>query len=290
MVSAGYIRRCSHKAFSPIKAYGIALSCFLTLIVFLAPHSGIAQTVTPASGGTNISADDYATGTWTTITGPTITETAPGQLSPGDIRLQIPSGFEFDSTGTDPSITITSPKAQKVYLSVTDRTDSEIVFTLTGSSSGNPKNNPHTIAIGNIRIRPSRGTPLASGDITNAGSSAPGGTQNYGSLSFIAGADAKIRVESASDASGSLISTQNVEAGTFITVYSNVRDQFNNFKRNESASWSLQNITGNVVSGDLSASGGSATFTGDLVGSANIQATSGALTTVSSGLLTVVYL
>ncbi|MTI87915.1 MAG: hypothetical protein FH748_08105 [Balneolaceae bacterium] len=262
----------------------------MTLIVFLAPHSGIAQTVTPASGGTNISADDYATGTWTTITGPTITETAPGQLSPGDIRLQIPSGFEFDSTGTDPSITITSPKAQKVYLSVTDRTDSEIVFTLTGSSSGNPKNNPHTIAIGNIRIRPSRGTPLASGDITNAGSSAPGGTQNYGSLSFIAGADAKIRVESASDASGSLISTQNVEAGTFITVYSNVRDQFNNFKRNESASWSLQNITGNVVSGDLSASGGSATFTGDLVGSANIQATSGALTTVSSGLLTVVYL
>ena len=73
---------------------------------------------------------------------------------------------------------------------------------------------------------------------------------------------------------------QNVTAGSWITVYAITRDGQGNFVANPPASWSLQNITPNVVSGDLVASGDtqSATFTGHLVGSANIQTVAGGFT------------
>ncbi len=250
--------------------------------------NAIAQTVTPASGGTGISADNFATGTWTTLSGPVIQETAPGQLQTGNIRFQVPSGFVWDTGGTAPTATVTQPKANSITVTFSSRSSTEIIFSLTGNSGGSPPNNPHKITFSNFRIRPAQGTPLASGEIRNAGSAAPGGTLNYGSISMVAGADNKIRVETAANSSGAVVSAQNVEAGSSITVYSNVRDQFNNFKRNETATWSLQNKTGGVVDGDLAASGASATFTGDLVGSANIRATSGGLSVVQSGKITVV--
>lgn len=248
-----------------------------------------AQTVTPASGGSNISADDFATGTWTTLTGPEIQETAPGQLSTGSIRLQAPDGFIWDTGGSAPVLTISAPKTQRITLDSQSRTDKELVFNISGNSGGSPPNNPHTLTFSNIRVRPSAGSPLKSGDIRNVGSAAPGGTINYGTLSMVAGADDRIQVENAPDASGSVVNAQDVEAGSSITVYANVVDQFGNFKRNESASWSLQNVTGGVSSGDLSASGSSATFTGELVGSADIRASSGGLTPVTSGTITVVH-
>lgn len=51
------------------------------------------QTVTPGIGGVGISADNFATGTWTTINDILIQETSPGQLQPGQIRLQAPAGL-----------------------------------------------------------------------------------------------------------------------------------------------------------------------------------------------------
>ncbi|MEX0845427.1 MAG: invasin domain 3-containing protein [Balneolaceae bacterium] len=264
------------------------ISSALVFFLFVLTMQVNAQTVTPATGGTGISADNFATGTWTTLSGPSIQETSPGQLQAGNIRFQVPSGFIFDTGGTDPTITVTQSKGNRITVTLTSRTSSELIFDLTGNSGGSPPNNPHLIEFGNIRIRPAQGSPLASGEIRNAGSAAPGGTQNYGTLSMIAGADNKIRVENAATSGGSVVSTQDVEAGSSITVYSNVRDQFNNFKRNETATWSLQNITGGVVSGDLSPSAASATFTGNLVGSANIQATSGGLSVVQSDVISVV--
>ncbi|MAL16712.1 MAG: hypothetical protein CL670_08945 [Balneola sp.] len=259
----------------------------LACLVLTTPIKMVAQTITPATGGTGISADNFSTGTWTTLTGPIIQETAPGQLQSGNIRLQAPSGFIWDTGGTAPTITVTQPKGNRVTVTLNSRTSSEIIFDVSGNSGGSPPNNPHRVEFGNIRLRPSQGSPLSSGQIQNAGSAAPGGTNNYGSVSTVAGADNKIRVETLPTSGGALVSAQNVEAGTSITVYSNVRDQFNNFKRNESSTWSLQNISGGILTGDLSASGGNATFTGDLVGSANIQATFGGLTPTSSGTISV---
>ena len=71
-------------------------------------------------------------------------------------------------------------------------------------------------------------------------------------------------------------------------MYAISRDPYGNFLGNISATWSLQNKTSGVVDGDLSpTSGTSSTFTGNLSGTANIRATSGVLTSVDSGLITV---
>lgn len=261
---------------------------FTLLCLFFVANSNLwAQSVTPATGGTGISADNFATGTWTTLTGPIIEETAPGQLQTGNIRFQAPSGFVWDTGGAAPTATVTQPKGNRITVTLSSRTSTEVIFQLTGNSGGSPPNNPHTITFSDLRLRPVQGTPLTSGEIRNAGSAAPGGTLNYGTVSMVAGADNRIRVENAPNSSGSVVSAQDVEAGQSITVYSNVRDQFNNFKRNQTATWSLQNITGGVSSADLSPSGASATFTGNLVGTAAIQAASSGLTAVPSGTIAV---
>src|SRR5262249_19702167 len=68
----------------------------------------------------------------------------------------------------------------------------------------------------------------------------------------------------------------NLASGTPVTVYAISRDASNNFVANVSATWSLTNLTGLVAAGDLApASGPSATFTANLVGSAVIHAVSG---------------
>lgn len=266
----------------------LKISFTLLCLLSVANDNSWAQSVTPATGGTGISADNFASGTWTTLTGPVIEETAPGQLQTGNIRFQAPSGFVWDTGGAAPTATVTQPKGNRITVTLSSRSSTEIIFQLTGNSGGSPPNNPHTITFSDLRIRPAQGTPLASGEIRNAGSAAPGGTQNYGSVSMVAGADNRIRIENSPGSGGTVVSAQDVEAGSSITVYSNVRDQFNNFKRNETATWSLQSITGGVAGGDLSASGASATFTGNLVGSAAIQATSGGLTAVPSGTISVI--
>lgn len=265
----------------------LKISFPLLCLLFVANDNSWAQSVTPATGGTGISADNFATGTWTTLTGPVIEETAPGQLQSGNIRFQAPSGFVWDTGGTAPTVNVTQPKGNRITVTLISRTSTEIIFELTGNSGGSPPNNPHTITFSDLRIRPAQGAPLSSGEVRNAGSAAPGGTLNYGSISMVAGADDRIRVENSPNSDGTLVSTQDVEAGESITVYSNVRDQFNNFKRNQSATWSLESKTDGIADGDLSASGASATFTGNLVGSAAIQATSGGLTAIPSGTISV---
>ncbi|MEX1268671.1 MAG: invasin domain 3-containing protein [Balneolaceae bacterium] len=249
-----------------------------------------AQTVTPATNGTEIPADNFASGTWRTLTGPVIQETAPGQLTSGNIRLNAPSGFVWDTGGTAPAVTVTQPKSNQITVTFEPglSSSSQMVFSVTGNSGGQPPNNPHTLTFSNLRIRPAQGT-LESGQIRNVGSASPGGTTNYGTISMVAGADNRIRVEDAPNSGGSVTGSSEVEAGSSITVYSNVRDQFNNFKRNEASSWAMQNITGGIVQGDIAPAGDnkSAVFTGTLVGTGNIRASSGGLTTVQSGLVTV---
>lgn len=260
--------------------------------LLLVTGTAAAQTVSPATGGTGISADHFASGTWTALGTIAIQETTPGQLSAGQIRLRTPSGFVFDTGGTAPTVTVTQPKSQQITVTLSNRTSTEIIFSLSGSSTGPPPNNPHRIAFGNIRVRPSQGSPLASGEIRNVGSAAPGGTTNYGSLSMTAGNDNKIRVETKVDGSGSVVSSRDLEAGKSLTVFSIVRDQFNNFKRNGTAdSWSLTSVTGGVNSGDLTVAGDnrSATFNAELVGSAKIRATLGSLNVTASGTITVVH-
>src|SRR5262249_1217746 len=61
---------------------------------------------TAATGGTNISADG-ATGTFTSLTGPSYSENASGNVGTGTIILKAPAGFVFDTAGTAPTVLLT---------------------------------------------------------------------------------------------------------------------------------------------------------------------------------------
>ena len=116
-------------------------------------------------------------------------------------------------------------------------------------------------------------------------------TQAYAvTVSIVAGPAAKVRVETAANGSGAVVPAQNIPSGSFITVYAISRDANDIFIANVAAgAWSLQSITGGVVSGNLVPAGDSksAVFTGLLPGTGQIHAISGALATTNSGTLTV---
>ena len=102
-------------------------------------------------------------------------------------------------------------------------------------------------------------------------------------------AASQIRVETAANGSGNVVSAQNVTAGNSVTVYAITRDPYGNFVANAAGTWSLINKTGGVADSDLVPSGDtkSAVFTGHGVGTAVIHVTSGSLTSTDSGTLTV---
>ncbi len=110
-----------------------------------------------------------------------------------------------------------------------------------------------------------------------------------GVITVTAGNTAQIRVETNSDGSGVVVPSQSLPSGTGLTVFSITRDASGNFVSNSAATWSLQSITGGVVSGDLVPSGDtkSATLTGHSPGSAQIRAASGGLSQTQSGTITV---
>jgi uncharacterized repeat protein (TIGR01451 family) len=112
-----------------------------------------------------------------------------------------------------------------------------------------------------------------------------------GTITVIAGAATKIRVETLANGSGVVVPAQSVASGSTLTVFSISRDASNNFVANVAAdSWSLVSVTGGVVAGDLVAAGDSksATFTGHLVGTAVIHAVVSGLTSTDSGTITVI--
>jgi hypothetical protein len=111
-----------------------------------------------------------------------------------------------------------------------------------------------------------------------------------GTLTVIAGVPTTIRVETKADGTGTVVPAQNVVAGSTVTGFAISRDAGGNFLGNVAATWSLANVTGGVVGGDLAPAGDnkSATFTGHLLGSATLHVISGTLTPTDSGTLTVV--
>ena len=96
------------------------------------------------------------------------------------------------------------------------------------------------------------------------------------------------RVETAANGRGSVVAAQNITAGNSITIYAITRDTYGNFVANPSATWSLQSLSGGVVSGDLVAGGASAVFTGHLAGTTIIRALA-ATFTGNSGTQTVTF-
>lgn len=144
-----------------------------------------------ATGGKNISADTYASGTYTSLTGPRLREDYRGQLNQGKtIVFEAPDGFEWDTGGTAPSVDYhaaygDNPGDTNLKASFTSRTTDKITFTIDQESNSTSK--PGELSFSNFRIRPSRGTLPNEGTITNSGTTGPGGTTNYGDIIMVPG-------------------------------------------------------------------------------------------------------
>ncbi len=110
-----------------------------------------------------------------------------------------------------------------------------------------------------------------------------------GTITVTAGTATQVSVETLADGTGTVVPLQNLTAGDTLTVYAVERDAEGNFAGlAASPVWGITNETGGVVSSDLVDNlNGSATFTGHLIGSAIIEAASGALNKTPSGVITV---
>jgi hypothetical protein len=275
-------RYCIKKLFALFVCFGI----FLMLAAM-----GYAQQIDQATGGGVISADNFASGAYTSLSGPVITETNVGQLIEGNtIRFTAPAGYQWDTGGANPAVAVEKApgfdKKTKLEASFTSRTATQITFTIDKAS----KKNGARLTFSNFRVRPTKGTVPNTDFITNTGTTAPGGQTNYGDLVMVAGAPTKIRVETKANGTGVVVPAQNITAGNSLTVFSVSRDQFNNYVANTAAdSWSIINGTDGVTSADITPAGDSksATFSSTDTGTGKIQAVKSGRTPTASGTITV---
>lgn len=265
--------------------------------------------VTPATGGSAISADKSG-GVFTSLAGPTLLEGASGDIGLGTIILNAPSGFQFATTTNSVTATVTNaggtcngnrplqlngaasqtvtPAAAAITISVTRATSATCVASITWTG---------------IAVMPASGTPLASGNITNSGTSAINGVSqgatNFGSLSEVPGAAAQLIFS----VQPSPTSTVSVDFPTKPAIA--VEDQFGNIRTSDSATTitltpklSTQTCSGTNGNGTLNsapASGASVTngiITYSLMNysaaeSIMICASSAGLTSALSGIITV---
>ncbi len=179
-------------------SFNLTFKLFLSTLLFVLGSIAVsAATVTLATGGGAISADDVGGG-YTNLTGPSIVETVTSDIQQGTIVLLVPSGFEFDTGAPAVTVFLTSNEnnanknindaANNSVLSITSNDGSEIAFTVVSKSNGQAKN---TLTWQNVRVRPTAVSPLASGNITKMGTSiidsVVNGT-NLGTLTEVAGA------------------------------------------------------------------------------------------------------
>lgn len=146
----------------------------------------------PATGGEAISADDAGI-TWTTLSGPRVTEEFEGQLSVGGTGiLKVPAGYEWDTGGADPSVSVQPAYGTTTSLACTytSRTASEVTFTINTAST--VASSPGEIIISGLRVRPTSGIMPNTGNISNVGTTGGGELTNYGTLTMVAGTPTKV--------------------------------------------------------------------------------------------------
>ncbi len=158
---------------------------------FFAPNLALAAaTVTPAGGGTNISIDTTSVGatpSFTLLSGPTITETAPGDISAGTHTITLPAGWKFD---TSQVVKVNGgafiPTTQDAVI-----TDTTLSFTITGiSSSPGVLSFISDLSGNSIKVMPTGTESGISGDMTHSGAVIAGvtdGSTPFGTLSTVAG-------------------------------------------------------------------------------------------------------
>ncbi|MBD3615491.1 MAG: T9SS type A sorting domain-containing protein [Gracilimonas sp.] len=263
------------------KALKILFAAFVAITALA--NQAEAQDVIRASGGTNISVDSVVTGGYVSLTGPTIRETATGQLAEnGTIILTLPAGYEWNTalTANEITLTITATGAANTQLDASFtgfNNTQEAVFTIDRKSttSGNGQG-PGRIEISGLQLRPANTNIPDINTISNTGTTGP--DANYGDLSKEAGSIAEVSVETQADGNGVIVPAQDILAGNSLTVYAIARDIGGNFIENialaSETDWKLIDVTGTITQGavipadDLK----SAVFSSQQTGTAKIEA------------------
>jgi hypothetical protein len=166
-----------------ISAGARAAALSLALLGSLIPLASVsAAVINPASGGSAISADQFGTTTFTTLTGPAIAESAVGELANASTTiLNVPAGFKFNAgvgntsfggAGCDLAGTLNVTATQATFTVTHASTVAGCILTFVG-----------------LQVQPTAGAGVTSANITKTGTSAaPGGATNYGTLTKVAGA------------------------------------------------------------------------------------------------------
>ena len=180
----------------------IATPLFIIVLFLFASTAYATVIVTPTTGGESISADTNTTNgvaTWTTLTGPTIREGAYRDFpASGTFILNVPSGFSFN-TGAAVTATITRVAGTGTCFRFTSTTatptTSTITFTLNARDGGSNTTRCEVV-YSNIQVRPTVGTPLATGNIVKTGTANVSGitasVTNLGTLTEVPGAKNKL--------------------------------------------------------------------------------------------------
>ncbi len=273
-------------------------AAFITVLFIFggADTAFAAVTLTPATGGSAISADTTG-GAFSALTGPVITENVatPSDISTGTIILNAPSGFNFDTTsnsvtatrataggscGRSNSLLLNGAASQTVTPTATT-----ITVTVSRATSSSCRT---TITWTGIKVRPTAGTPLASGNIVKTGTSAisgiTNGVTNIGMLTEVAGAASKLAftTQPGSATYGSVLSVQPIVVS---------QDQFGNPSTNglgasKTVTLTLTSGTGSlqgVTALDIGTGAGNGTVTfSDL--SVSAAGTGKAITAAATGL------
>jgi fibronectin-binding autotransporter adhesin len=233
---------------------------------------GPGSLLTPATGGSGISANAQG-GTYTNLTGPVYTEIQSGNVAAGTIILNAPAGFVFDTGGTAPTVLVTrvagsganalniNGVASGTSVAMTAITTSNLTFTITSASSGGVT---CSLTWQNLRVRPSAGTPLASGNLTSSGTAVIQGittnATSWGFLAEIVGAATKLAFQTA-PSSTAVAGVEFVQQPVL-----QVQDQFGNVRSGDNSTvvTAAINTGTGVLQGSATATtlGGVAAFSG----------------------------
>lgn len=220
-----------------------------------------AVTVTPATGGTNISIDTTTaggSGAWTTLGAVTITESQVGQISVGAHILNLPVGWEFK-----PNENVTIGKNSSNISLNSQNIIASSATTLTFTVNSVSSDIPAVLNFNGITVRPT-GTVVGTGDITHSGAfiaDVTDGVTNFGTLTTVAGAVNKIGITSQP--------TNTVYGNTINSVVVKTQDQFGNnsvsgLAANSNVTITLQSGTGTLTGttmADIGTSAGNGTVT-----------------------------
>ncbi|MDA7887991.1 hypothetical protein N9A86_01230 [Akkermansiaceae bacterium] len=220
---------------------------------------------------------------------------AVSSSSAGADQLGITVAPASATAGEDFSITVQAQDGTGALLAGGVSQDTEIVLT-TATGTGVLSGHTATILTGTSSITfPSVQYTVAE-DITLIASQTSGDllvpSAESATITINAGPASVVSVESANDGSGAVIGNTSFRINDpvdSLDVFAISRDSVGNFIAYEAgAVFTLENLTGTMVAGDLvDNGGGSATFTAGNLGTGVIRATVAGLTSEDSGLITV---